>query len=181
LLARVGRALREHVRASDLAARVGGDEFAVLLPQADRAAAERTAAKLASRIRAATRPVGGPRVGASIGIAVLGTEAPDAATAMARADDALYRAKHATAIAGAATPFRGPPRADATPSWAPDGRRIVFERLTDAGTDLWVISADGTGAGGSPAPRATSGRRPGGRASLRSPAVGTSPGAGRQR
>lgn len=34
---------------------------------------------------------------------------------------------------------------DGTPSWSPDGRRIVFARAVDNDSDLFVMNADGTG------------------------------------
>lgn len=35
------------------------------------------------------------------------------------------------------------PAADRSPSWSPDGSRIVFSRTTSEGSDLWVMDADG--------------------------------------
>ncbi len=84
------------VRAGDLLARVGGEEFAILLPGADLA----RAAEAAERIRAilAADPVeaGGTAlaVTASLGCAALSPgEAPEAL--VARADARLYAAKEA--------------------------------------------------------------------------------------
>ena len=84
------------IRAGDLLARVGGEEFAILLPGADLA----RAAEAAERIRAtlAEHPVeaGGTAlaVTASLGCAALASgEAPEAL--VARADAQLYAAKGA--------------------------------------------------------------------------------------
>ncbi len=84
------------IRAGDLLARVGGEEFAILLPGADLA----RAAEAAERVRAtlAERPVeaGGTAlaVTASLGCAALASgEAPEAL--VARADARLYAAKGA--------------------------------------------------------------------------------------
>jgi two-component system, cell cycle response regulator len=80
-------------RDEDLAARIGGEEFAVILPGAGRAAA----CAVAERIRAAVSerefPVAGTR---TISCGVAHWEAgDDPATLMRRADANLYRAKAA--------------------------------------------------------------------------------------
>ena len=50
LLVHVARATRETVRASDIACRIGGEEFAVIMPSCDAAAALGLAARLTERI-----------------------------------------------------------------------------------------------------------------------------------
>jgi diguanylate cyclase (GGDEF)-like protein len=91
------------VRAIDTVARVGGDEFVVLLPQlAAGEDAERVARKLLQALDAPI-PVGAEqiRVGASIGLACFGPETvmsastDPAETLIARADVAMYEAKGA--------------------------------------------------------------------------------------
>ena len=87
--------IRKRVRAIDLAARLGGEEFAVLLVETDLNGAEALAESLRAAVAALeVRVVGGPpvRVTASFGIAAY----PQTHTAdelMAAADLALYRAK----------------------------------------------------------------------------------------
>jgi diguanylate cyclase (GGDEF)-like protein len=85
-------ALRKQLRAFDLAYRVGGEEFLVLLPGASVAEAE----ELAERLRAAiaATPVAGLDVTMSFGVAATqeGTTIPQA---MLTADTALYAAKDA--------------------------------------------------------------------------------------
>lgn len=54
LLRHIAKAISANLRGSDAVARYGGDEFVVLLPVADEAAARATVAKLAERIRAGT-------------------------------------------------------------------------------------------------------------------------------
>jgi diguanylate cyclase (GGDEF)-like protein len=93
LLRAVGRRLGEAVRAADTAARVGGDEFAVLLEDLDdpghpERVARRIVETLGRPIEVAGREL---RPGVSVGVAV-GLE--DAAELVRRADVAMYRAKN---------------------------------------------------------------------------------------
>jgi diguanylate cyclase (GGDEF)-like protein len=84
-------------RVTDVAARVGGEEFALLLPQTDHTGAMQLAQRLRTVIEAIdTLPVIGRRraITASFGLATVTGTADDPATILKRADDALYRAKH---------------------------------------------------------------------------------------
>lgn len=85
-------------RASDLVARLGGEEFAVLAPETDAAGAtalaERVRATLRERaIAHADSPVG-PLMTVSIGIALAVVDQETPSAFVQRADQALYRAKH---------------------------------------------------------------------------------------
>lgn len=97
VLAAVGARARATLRASDLLGRMGGDEFAVLLPMNDRQAGAEAAERLSSALRA--EPVRRGRtsktIAASFGVVQLdaGTESVEAA--LERADRALYEAKRA--------------------------------------------------------------------------------------
>ncbi len=94
LLQLVGRRIAAAVRWADLAARIGGDEFAVLVHRPTdiamcRALATRLAEALATPVTLAGEPY---RVRASVGVAIGGAgEAP--ADLVARADAAMYAAK----------------------------------------------------------------------------------------
>ena len=98
VLAKTGDALREVLRPlpgeAHCAARMGGEEFAVLLPGADAKAAAAIAELLRLRIAAIGHDIGdsGPDVSASIGTAAFGNAA-GIATALEAADMALYEAK----------------------------------------------------------------------------------------
>lgn len=89
LLAALGTALRESVRDGDVVGRVGGDEFAVVVTDAD----ENETAQLALRLKRRLTDVGaGMGVGVSIGSAALHS-GDDGRELRMRADRALYVSK----------------------------------------------------------------------------------------
>jgi len=91
LLAEVGERVSSVVRGADVACRIGGDEFAVILPEATRADAEQLYRRL--ELAVASRPVGSSdRLHLSAGIAEIRPE-DDSTSFFERADEALYRAK----------------------------------------------------------------------------------------
>ncbi|MGH3103165.1 MAG: diguanylate cyclase [Gaiellaceae bacterium] len=91
VLADAAERVREVVRSADIACRVGGDEFAVILPESGRAEADQLYRRIQGEV--AKRPIAlGGKLVFSAGVAELGPE-DDAATFFQRADDALYRAK----------------------------------------------------------------------------------------
>lgn len=93
-LALLGQLLRECQRSSDMVARLGGEEFCVLLPMADADAARRFDQRLRERLTlAAPRELGHP-LNYSAGLAVLDATDLHIDTLLARADAALYEAKH---------------------------------------------------------------------------------------
>ncbi len=86
----VGAALRSSVRGGDVIARYGGDEFALILPEAS----EQQAAPVLDRVRAAisSLEVPGGRITACVGVAER-NEGETMQELIARADDALRDAK----------------------------------------------------------------------------------------
>ena len=96
LLKGIGDVLRERVRRSDMVARVGGDEFAILLPQASREQAMRVAEAVGRAIRDRLCISAGHELHttASIGVAAVDPDdTPD--SVLLRADQAMYGAKEA--------------------------------------------------------------------------------------
>ena len=91
-LRRVAEALRRSVGEHDSVFRVGGEEFAVLLPERDAAGARQVAERLRAAVAATpfTLPL---RV--SVGLACWPADGHDRDTLLERADDALYGAKRA--------------------------------------------------------------------------------------
>ena len=94
VLVAVARGLAAGVRAYDLVARVGGDEFAVLAPGVPDVDALDELAAHAVVHGAIAAPPGGRDVTVSVG-AALGDAEADAAALLAAADRALYAAKSA--------------------------------------------------------------------------------------
>ena len=93
VLVDVAYRMRKHMRAFDLAYRVGGEEFLVLLPGATPAQAADVAEELRAALAAA--PVAGLPVTMSFGVAGSDGEGFDAPAVVAAADAALYAAKAA--------------------------------------------------------------------------------------
>jgi diguanylate cyclase (GGDEF)-like protein len=93
VLAEAAERVREVVRSADIACRVGGDEFAVILPESNLGDADQLYARLQKAV--SNRPVGqaGPLT-ISAGVAELQPD-DDAIAFFQRADHALYGAKEA--------------------------------------------------------------------------------------
>ena len=87
--------LRAHVRDEDIAGRIGGEEFAVLLTEGDLSAAIALAERLRGAVAAAHfAPGGAPqRLTVSVGVASLADSDGSRSSLLAKADAALYRAK----------------------------------------------------------------------------------------
>ncbi|TXC67182.1 GGDEF domain-containing protein [Piscinibacter aquaticus] len=95
VLRQTAERLAAHARETDEVARIGGEEFLVLLPATSREGALRVAERLLVQLRA--QPLGpaagGVRMTASIGAALVEAGDTDVAAVLARADRALYGAK----------------------------------------------------------------------------------------
>lgn len=95
ILREVGEALRRSVRAMDLPARVGGDEFVVLLPRADAEAARLVGERIVAAVTALGREHSELEFGASVGVIVTSEAPTSGQDLIRRADAAMYDAKHA--------------------------------------------------------------------------------------
>jgi diguanylate cyclase (GGDEF)-like protein/PAS domain S-box-containing protein len=95
LLKLVAQTIRGCCRSSDIAARVGGDEFTVLLHDCPTASAKAMADKIVQAVTALTFAWSGQtyRIGASIGITTIGAEPASPLGFMGEADAACYAAK----------------------------------------------------------------------------------------
>ncbi len=96
VLRQLSELMRQDQRKIDMRGRIGGEEFAILLPGATLGKAAVFADRLRQRIADTPMCLGdGPRltVTVSIGIAVMGGRQPNGDAALVRADQALYTAK----------------------------------------------------------------------------------------
>jgi diguanylate cyclase (GGDEF)-like protein len=95
LIRRVSLILRERVRATDLVARLSGDEFAVLMPQSDTAGALQLGEDLRAQVAEGfplNSEIGRPTI--SVGITMFGgQDAAGGEAVLVAADQALYKAK----------------------------------------------------------------------------------------
>jgi diguanylate cyclase (GGDEF)-like protein len=94
LLRDISAAVRAQLRAGDIIGRIGGDEFAIILPETGQA----TACRIADRILAACRALAslhGRHVSASLGVSTSIAMQETAEDLLAAADAAMYAAKRA--------------------------------------------------------------------------------------
>jgi diguanylate cyclase (GGDEF)-like protein len=89
-LCRVANALRGSCRSIDTIARFGGDEFAMILPEAEEKAAHIVADRIANRL---VHDHDGPRITVSVGIAVYPTDGDRKESLVSAADRILYKVK----------------------------------------------------------------------------------------
>jgi diguanylate cyclase (GGDEF)-like protein len=90
-LIHVATILQAMVRTTDVVARIGGDEFGLLLEHIDAAAAQDKAQRLIEAVEDQPLILGGKRVRLSVSIGLAQLSADDEAeTLIARADEAMY-------------------------------------------------------------------------------------------
>jgi len=118
LLAEVGKRLAEQLRTSDVKCRYGGDEFLLILPDTPAGGARQVAESLRYELSRIALPAGDSEVTMTVSVGVVTTAKNelDAQAVIARADKALYRAKHA-------------------------GRNRVYVAEMDAGASLRLVNA----------------------------------------
>ena len=97
VLVDVAQRMTSDLRPVDQLARVGGEEFLLLLPDTGLPGAARVAERLRARIRAEPMKVGAREVVVSISVGVAGVSTADQVVedTVRRADAAMYEAKHA--------------------------------------------------------------------------------------
>lgn len=128
VLQNVAATLRLAVRANDIVARYGGDEFVVVMPETDLGAARQVAERVVSSVRAVRHPLSDGSEGVvacSAGLALFPTDGRTANRLLRSADAAMYRVKRGGGDAHAAAehPRRdGLGRSDA-------GRAVPVKRL----------------------------------------------------
>jgi diguanylate cyclase (GGDEF)-like protein len=99
VLRAVAAGITQAVRLYDVPTRYGGDEFAVILPEADSEIASRVARRVLEKTAAQPLPpelaASGRTIGLSIGVATFPRPSGDAAGLIESADMAMYKAKEA--------------------------------------------------------------------------------------
>jgi len=94
-LCRLAQVLRSRCRATDTPARYGGDEFAVVLPEAGARAAEQVAERIRCYLASETEH---PALSVSAGAAVFPANGKTIDEILRAADAALYRMKNSTTV-----------------------------------------------------------------------------------
>ena len=94
VLVALADALRQELRAGDLGARHGGEEFLAVLPASDAAQAHEAAERIRLHVQALRIPLAEATLSITVSIGIATLHADESAPALlARADGALYRAK----------------------------------------------------------------------------------------
>lgn len=95
VLIALARTLQENVRADDQAFRIGGEEFAMILPRAGAQAAVQAAERVRAAMAASVMPAGVGHVTVSVGVALWPRDGASPQAVIERADQALYQSKQA--------------------------------------------------------------------------------------
>ena len=161
--------LRRTLRSSDFAFRIGGDEFAVLLPQTDTEQAVTLCRRVRSQYESELAPLG-LAIGVTLdfGVAVHPQDGDQKSTLMGLADKRLYELKHSGRMPSQAVPLEpqpirerenppapaAPPAPRSAPPAAPGptvvpppvqhGDHRKWERVSLAGTKAHAILTEGS-------------------------------------
>jgi len=99
VLRAIATGIKQAVRVYDIPTRYGGDEFAIILPEADSEVASRVARRVLEKTASQPLPAeivaAGRRISLSIGVATFPRPSGDAASLVEFADTAMYKAKEA--------------------------------------------------------------------------------------
>ena len=147
ILRSVARASVETIRGSDISCRIGGDEFAILLPQAEKSSAEALAERIAGKFETYAKPLApNTPVGIDYGIAIFPEDAEDATHLFQSADKNLYESKQRAAR------LQDEPVVTARASGSEvEGLVREFEAATDSGdrrSPAQSVSSPGVGLAG---------------------------------
>jgi diguanylate cyclase (GGDEF)-like protein len=132
LIRQVAEVMRERVRATDIVARLSGDEFAILIPQTDVEGAMQLGEDLRAQVAESVRPTSeSPAATISVGITMFGAGAKGAGSeaVLVAADQAMYTAKEGGRNQIALFRDPGEPQRD------PERRQTTAARIRDAITD----------------------------------------------
>jgi diguanylate cyclase (GGDEF)-like protein len=158
LLQMAATTLRKSMRTSDYAFRIGGDEFALLLPQSDTEQAAAMSRRLRAAYAATIEPLHlGVSLGLDYGLAVYPDDGEQQEILIRVADERLYQLKHATESATApvaapgttqGTEFTAPAESASAPFEPPDVSRPPlerrrWERVSLAGTRAYALIGQG--------------------------------------
>jgi diguanylate cyclase (GGDEF)-like protein len=163
LLQMVAGTLRKSMRASDYAFRIGGDEFALLLPQSDTEQATVMSRRLRAAYAATIEPLHlGISLGLDYGLAVYPDDGEEEEVLIKVADERLYQLKNAAqppspstaaspgtvpaAVSGKEIPFTPRPEPEVPrPQEAsrPASERRRWERVSLAGTRAYALIGEG--------------------------------------